>query len=68
MIQNDDNINLKNLKFIGDESTIYFELTPKGQSSEIISAEISIQQGNIVLYNTEFDEGKSSNGLHCGFS
>ena len=36
-IQNDaDNSDLKNIKFIGDESTIYFELTPTGQSSEIM--------------------------------
>ena len=47
----------KNIKFVGDESTIYFELTPAGQGSEIMRAEISIQQGNMVLYNKEFDEG-----------
>ena len=40
----------KNLKFVGDESTIYFELGSNGQNSEITSAELSIQQGNMVLY------------------
>ena len=54
--QNDDDVNSKNLKFIGDESTIYFELASNGQNSEIISAELSIQQGNMVLHRTEFDE------------
>ena len=28
-----------------------------GQNSEIMQAELSIQQGNMVLYNKEFDEG-----------
>ena len=52
-----DNSDLKNIKFIGDESTIYFELTLREKNSEIMRAEISIQQGNVVLYNKEFDEG-----------
>ena len=55
--QNEDDVNSKNLKFIGDESPVYFELASNGQNSEIISAELSIQQGNMVLHRTEFDEG-----------
>ena len=52
-----DNTGSENVKFVGDNSTIYFELSSQGQNSEITRAELSIQQGHIVIYNTEFDEG-----------
>ena len=52
-----DNSDLKNLKFIDDDSIIYFELSPTGQSSEIMRAELSIQQGTNILYRKEFDQG-----------
>ena len=47
-----DNTGSENVKFVGDNSTIYFELSSQGQNSEITHAELSIQQGNtVILYH-----------------
>ena len=45
----------RNLKFVGDESTIYFDLLPQGENSEITQAQLSIQQGETIIYTEDFD-------------
>ena len=45
----------RNVKFVGDESTIYFDLLPQGENSEITQAQLSIQQGETIIYTVDFD-------------
>ena len=44
-------------RFVGDESTIYFDLLPEGENSEITQAQLSIQQGETIIYTADFDSG-----------
>ena len=45
----------RNVKFVGDESTVYFDLLPQGENSEITQAQLSIQQGETIIYTVDFD-------------
>ena len=49
------NTNSRNIKFVGDESTIYFDLLSQGENSEITQAQLSIQQGETVIHTVDFD-------------
>ena len=49
-------IDQKNIKFIADNSEIYFELSSQGENSELMHAELSVKQGDTVIYRTEFDK------------
>ena len=47
----------RNVRFVGDESKIYFDLLPEGENSEITQAQLSIQQGETIIYAADFDSG-----------
>ena len=50
-----------NIKFLSDPSIVYFNVEAVGQNSELVSANIEITHGDLVLDSQEFDDEFNTN-------
>ena len=51
-----DNELTKNIKFVSDPSTVYFNIEAVGQNSQLTSASLEITKGDTLLDSKQFDE------------